>query len=59
MTLPSFESVHNAMVQESDFDDISDEDLAAVIKDPRTELLERQIAIGVARKRVEDRQEEQ
>ena len=59
MTLPTFESIHDAVVQESDFDGVSDEDLAAIIRNPRTELLERQIAIRVARKRVEERQTEE
>ena len=55
----NFNDIHASMVQESDFDNISDEDLAKIIKDERTEIKEREVAIAVARKRVEDRQEEQ
>lgn len=52
----SFDSVFGAVVQESDFDTVSDEDLEKIIRDSRTEMKERQIAIAVARKRVETRQ---
>lgn len=52
----SFDSVFGAVVQESDFDKVSDEDLEKIIRDSRTEMKERQIAIAVARKRVETRQ---
>jgi hypothetical protein len=55
----NFNEIHASVVQESDFDNISDEDLAKIIKDERTEIKEREVAIAVARKRVEDRQEEQ
>ena len=53
---PSFDSVFGAVVQESDFDTVSDKDLEKIIRDSRTEMKERQIAIAVARKRVETRQ---
>ena len=55
----NFDDIHASVVQESDFDEISDEDLAKIIKDERTEILERQVAIAVARKRVEERQTEE
>tara|TARA_A100001515_G_scaffold124709_1_gene109085 strand:- start:2740 stop:3930 length:1191 start_codon:yes stop_codon:yes gene_type:complete len=55
----NFDDIHASVVQESDFDNISDEDLAAIIRDPRTEIKERQIAIEVARRRVKERQTEE
>ena len=55
----SFDDIHSSVVQESDFDNVSDEDLASIIKDPRTEIKERQVAIEVARRRVKERQTEE
>jgi hypothetical protein len=55
----SFDDIHASVVQESDFDNVSDEDLASIIKDPRTEIKERQVAIEVARRRVKERQTEE
>tara|TARA_R110002074_G_scaffold101888_1_gene220140 strand:+ start:81 stop:1280 length:1200 start_codon:yes stop_codon:yes gene_type:complete len=52
----TFNSVFGAVVQESDFDRISDEDLEKIIRDSRTDIKERQIAIAVARKRVQTKQ---
>jgi phosphoglycolate phosphatase-like HAD superfamily hydrolase len=49
----TFDSLFDAVVQESDFDNISDENLEKIIRDSRTDIKERKIAIAVARKRVE------
>lgn len=54
-----FDPLFDSVVQESDFDNISDEDLAAFIRDSRTDEKERKLAILVARKRVKERQTEE